>query len=311
MDVQRNGASGNAGLKEVIEADLTPELRAVFEEVRQVLRVPFVDQLWRVLAGLPEVLPRSWAWLAPLLGSMEAERAADALRAEAAIELALGMPAHQAFRGDMSRSEIGADDRARISNYTAAMHYVLPKLLIATALLSDESQARPADGTAATTSLEPLPRGVVPGAPRVEPIDPNEARGEAAALLTEIRERHGDQPLPDYYRAIVRAGDFLRIAWNALRPIVGDPEYYARAAAVSRRAHELASPLLAVAGRRPDLGLTADQRLALMSTLTFCRDHLLPETLVEITIIKGLTDGPATATASSYSLTNDGAGTAS
>src|SRR5205823_1394716 len=158
----------------------------------------------------PGYLEAAWRWLAPLLGSVEAERAADELRGAAVIELAIGLPAHKAFRGDMTRNEVGADDRERISNFTMAAHYVLPKLLLAAAALRDAPVA-PADDR---DSPVPLPRGVAAGMPYVEPIDPDEAFGEIPGLFTAIRTAHGYQPIADYYRTIARAGDFLRIAWN-------------------------------------------------------------------------------------------------
>jgi len=210
MDMKRNGAGRQLIPVEVDDAGATASVMAVFDDVQQVLRVPFVDQLWRVLAHFPELLPRAWERLAGALGSFEAEQAGDALRRVAVIPLALWLPSHKAFRGDMSRAEIGSDDRERISNFTSAMHYVLPKLLVAAALLEDALQ--PGDPAASSTRDEfrPLPRGIAPGAPQVRPIDPDHARGQAIELFAEIRKSHGYPALSDYYRSIVMAGDFLR-----------------------------------------------------------------------------------------------------
>lgn len=303
MDVQRNGSGGSAVPNEVSEAEAPSSVQAVFDDVREVLRVPFVDQLWRVLAHFPELLPRAWERLAPALGSMAGERAGDALRREAVIPLALGLPSHKAFRGDMSRAEIGFDDRERISNYTSAMHYVLPKLLLAAALLEDALEPAGGPPSAAVAQLEPLPRGTAPGAPLVRPIDPDQARGEAVALFAEIRDRHGYSVLADYYRAVVMAGDFLRIAWNALRPIVGDPEYYARANAITTSARALAVALRRPAAPALDTRAAADPA-AIGATVRFYLERLLPETLVELTVIKGLMDGPDAAAHNRFSLTD-------
>lgn len=286
---------------ELTDAEASPAILSIYDDIRAVLRVPFVDQLWRVLAGEPAYLTAAWRWLAPWLGGRQAERAADDLRRAALIPLAISLPAHKAFRGDLSRAEIGSDDRARISNFTSAAHYALPKLLLAASAL---------DGAAASAGLasigedggedgaeEPLPRGVAPGAPRVDPIDPAEAFGEIPGLFAEIRAAHGYAPIADYYRSIARAGDFLRVAWNPLRPIVGDPEYIERSRALAQQA--LAA---GVASRRAS-GDPPVPPAALRAWLTFYRTRLLPETLVEVTIIKGLTDGPDGAATNRYSLT--------
>ncbi len=295
MNPQRDGAGATPDLQEIVEAEAPSSIQAVFEDIREVLRVPFVDQLWRVLARAPEFLPHAWAELAPLLGSTQAERAAGELRRDAMIPLALGLPSHKAFRGDMSRAEIGSDDRERISNYTMAAHYVLPKLLLAAALLEGRRVTSPG-GSAAMPEL--LPRGIAEGAPRVNPIDPAGVRGEGVALFEEIRSRHGYQTIADYYRTIVMAGDFLRLAWNALRPVVGDPEYYDRAAAVTRRARALAAELPAI-----DQPASAGSA-SIAPAVAFYLEKLLPETLVEVTVVKGLMDGPHTAAYNRYSLTD-------
>src|SRR5579871_5242355 len=155
---------------EVREAGAPDAVRTVYQGIREVLRVPFVDQLWRVLANEPDYLEAAWRSLAPWLGSRAEEWIAGQLRRAAVIELAIGLPAHKAFRGDMTRNEIGADDRERISNFTMAAHYVLPKLLLAASAL----RAAPIAQLEAPQSPEPLPRGVAEGMPYVEPIDPDE-----------------------------------------------------------------------------------------------------------------------------------------
>ncbi|HET9019463.1 MAG TPA: hypothetical protein VFN46_07755, partial [Acetobacteraceae bacterium] len=186
---------------------------ATIDEIRAVLRVPFVDTFWLALASRPEAFAAAWRWLAPLLGSRQCEEAARGLRQEAVIELALGLPAHKAFRGDMSRTEIDADGRGKISNYNMAAHYALPKLLLAATALRQEllKQPRPE----AVGVLESLPRGVIDGVPNLVPLDPEKAYGELPGLFAAIRAAQGFPQISAYYRTIALAGDFLRIAWNA------------------------------------------------------------------------------------------------
>jgi hypothetical protein len=299
MAGERTEYASEPALAEVDPATAADDVQSVFAETRDVLRVPYVDQLWRVLAHDSALLRSAWDMTGPALGTFAAERAADVLRREAVIPEALGLPSHKAFRGDMSRAEIGADDRAKISNFTMAAHYHLPKILLATVLLAREQTDR--TDAAPIEDAEVLPRGAVAEMPLVFPVNPDEVFGEAVDLFREIRERHGYRALSDYYRTIVRAGDFLRIAWNALRPIVGDPEFYARAAAVSARARELAATLPAAGA---SLASLSEAQPAVVRTVArFFLERLLPETLVELTIIKGLTDGPEGATQNRYSLT--------
>ncbi|HZU76014.1 MAG TPA: hypothetical protein VFA70_04565 [Dehalococcoidia bacterium] len=304
---ERNGRAAASALgvarAELAEADAQGRMREVYERMRAVLRVPFVDQLWRVLALHPDFLAPAWEWLEPVLGSVEVERAADDLRRGAVITLALSLPSHKAFRGDMSRWEIGADDRERISNYTMAEHYVLPKLLLAAELLYTELRPDADRPPLRGLQAEQLPRGVAEGMPPVGPMRPEEARGEIAELFAEIRRRHGYDAIADYYRTIARAGDFLRIAWNPLRPLVGDPEFVSQSRRVGQRAAQLCLTLRQFTPGELELPRDAAGR-DVIAALTFYRNRLLPETLVEVTVVKGLTDGPAAAAYNRYSLTD-------
>jgi hypothetical protein len=162
-----------------------------------------------------------------------------------------------------------------------AGHYVLPKLLIACALLQRGLSAEAPSAGSHAESLHPLPRGVAEGAPSVDPLNPDQARGQIVDLFAEIRSRHGYDEIADYFRGIARAGDFLRVAWNALRPIVGDPEFYARAQAVTARAVASAHELAKSAPGNFDLPLEPPERNALAATVEFYLTRLLPETLVD------------------------------
>lgn len=297
-DEHRNGGANDLILDELPPGEAGGRVQAIYDEIRAVLRVPSIDTLWLALARRPDALDAVWRWLAPLLGSVQCEDAARELRHAAVIELALGLPAHKAFRGDMSRTEIGADDRARISNFNMAEHYVLPKLLLAATMLGQEidGAARPIAGG----PLAALPRGVAAGAPNVPPpLDPEQARGEIPGLFAEIRAAHGYPQLSAYFRVIAQAGDFLRIAWNALRPVVGDPLYVERVQALTAQARELGDGLRA---RAAPLALPAATAEAIRPTIVRFAEQIYPETLIEVTVIKGLTDGPQAAAANSYSL---------
>jgi hypothetical protein len=286
---------------EIADQDAGHPVLAAFEDMRSVLRTPFVDQLWRVLAAQPDFLVSAWGWLAPILGSRAAEEAADSLRHASVIQLALGVPAHKAFRGDLSRWEVGPDDRARISNYNMAEQYYLPKVLLAAELLLLELRPDSEPPALRGAPSEALTRGVAQGMPPVAPMDPAQARGDIVTLFEEIRRRHGYDQIADYYRTIARAGDFLRLAWNALRPVVGDPEYVSQAGRVVQRTRRVCSELRTLATGALPVRPAAGRDL--VAALTFYRNQLLPKTLVELTIVKGLTDGPESAPYNSYSLT--------
>lgn len=298
-----NGHSARAPevprLPEVQEGQASPVVRAVFDEIAGTLRVPFVGLFWRVLAADPDVLALAWQAVAPNLRTRAAEDAAAALLRRAFIAEAAGMSSHKAFRGDLVRAEIDHDLRTRIGNFNHIATYALPKHLLAVAMLAEALEGRTAGGGDGDPAA--IPHGVAAGAVPVSPLDPAAARGRAAELLPAIARAHGHPTAEDYFRSLARLPDYLGAAWNAIRPVVRDAEYDARgrelvdAAVASVRA--LPHPVRLPPGRLPPPQVGELGRL-----LHLFRDRMLPDTLMDATMITALTDGPDTGGRTSYAL---------
>lgn len=270
-----------------VVAEAAPQVATVYREVADHLRVPYLGPFWRALAWDADAFGRIWAALSPALASDAFEREAAALRRAALIDEAASMSSHQAFRGDLARAEIDFDMRDKIANYNAAVHYALAKNLLAAALLLrllDGADAGPPTGGAGA------PFGVAPAAVFVPPVPLEQARGRVAELFAEIAPAHHQPVLDEYYRAIARAGDYLNAAWNAIRPVVGDPYYDERAAALAAAAATAAARLPAKAGA--DLALNDAGEARLRTVLGYFAGRHLPTMLIDLSLIRALTDGP-------------------
>ena len=280
----------------VAEQDAPPAVAEVFAAIRETARVPYVGLFWRMLAFEPDLLAAAWAAVEPALRSWASERAAAALRDEALIVEAATIASHKAFRGDLVRAEIDYDLRSRIASFNAIAHYALSQHLLACALLAgDDTASRPA-----SAGERVRPAGLVSGAVAVAPLDPARARGRAAELLPAIAAAHGWPTTEDAYRGLARLPDYLGAAWNALMPIVGDEEYQRRAAALAQRAGAAAAGL---PFNGEALGtLTQDQRDWLRALAGYFQRRVLPEALIDMAIIKTLTDGPEEGPRSPFAL---------
>src|SRR5438105_15806984 len=74
-----------ARLPEVMPEEAGPYVRLTYDEIRNTLRVPFVNTIFRVLANYPTYLSFVWSQLGPYLRKRSMERAADELRAGTAL----------------------------------------------------------------------------------------------------------------------------------------------------------------------------------------------------------------------------------
>ena len=105
-------------LGEVMPEDADEQTRRVYEDVRDRLRVPFVNFVFRMLANYPTYLSLSWDRLAPHLLTDSFERASDNLRSQALLASSLDVE-------DSGLSSLG--DLESIRGFTDTIHYVLPK----------------------------------------------------------------------------------------------------------------------------------------------------------------------------------------
>jgi hypothetical protein len=279
-----------------------PEAAAIaeiFAQLPPAVGVPGVHLFWRLLANFPEVLQRVWFPLAAVLKSRALAQAAAGLRRDAFIEEAVGMPSHKAFRGDLVRAEIDADFRDKISNFNDLSQYGLSRLLVlVSALLAPPS----ADAARDVTPASPAP--AAPDPVYVPPLRAAEARGKAVEVLERTRAEHGSVLLDDYYRSLARIPDYLAAAWNAIRPLVGDPEYQARAAALVENATAAAARVPAPLDLSGEFGTFSEPRRSqLRGLITYFGQVLLPQTLIDVTLIKALTEGPERATRTPFDIT--------
>jgi hypothetical protein len=267
--------------------DAPADLAALYDGVAAYLRVPFLGPFWRALAWDQPRFASLWQEIRPLLTHRTFEQQAAALRRAALIEEAITMPSHQAFKADMVRAEIDFEMRDRIGNYNAAALYALPKsLLVAAWLLAPPATTeRPDDLEGA------IPIGIAAGAVAVPPAPPQQIRGRLAELLDEIPRAHQHPIADEYFRAIGRMPDYLNAAWNALKPIVRDEPYDDRARTLVHHAQTAINHLPA---RSPEAGtiLSGSNADRYRAVLTYFSHHHLPDILIDVAIVNGLTVGP-------------------
>jgi hypothetical protein len=271
-----------------------PELAGVFAAVPGLVGAPGVHGLWRRLANHPAFLLSVWPSVAASFEALETEDCAQRLRADAFIVEAVGMPSHKAFRGDLVRAEIDAEFRAKIEHFNDISQYALSRLMvIAVSLASPVSTGVDVQPAALTPKFSRLGLDAV----YVPPLRPGEGGDKTREILQRVEREHALPFIDDYYRSLGRIPEFLSAAWNAIRPIVGDSAYIDRGLELFRLASETATNLpagLAASTALAELG--GEEALIIRKMLADFSEKVLPQTLIDVTLIKALTSGPQHAT---------------
>lgn len=278
-----HGRQVAARLDEVMPDEASGEVARVYDEIRAALRVPFVNQLFRVLANDPGFLVPAWDAARPVLRTRAFEREADRLRERALLDVPV-----EAI--DVERLVGG--DAGRVRAFTDSIHYVLPKLLLTAHLYAALAQGRGGGGHA----REELPAGPAPGTVALDLVDPDEAPAEARRVLQTIKRRHGHPAVASFYRALSSWPALLDEVWSRVEPHVETRAFAAErralvdaaARAVDRDLVARATPLEAVSSETASL-------LALFGA------RVVPDLMIDVALVKAAFDGRDAARASRLS----------
>ena len=276
-------------LGEVMPEQAEAGVHEVYQSVQARLRVPIVNFIFRVLANHPDYLRFAWGTIEPNLLTTRFERAADDLRARALLEPIPDPP--------------GADwqalgDLGTIRNFTDTIHYVLPKLLLIVSAFDEGLAGQPGnrEGALPDTTIAP---GMAEGTAGLSMITEEETGEELNRLFQEIRERHGHPAVASYYRAIGRWPRFLKAIWEAVQPFVGSPAHGQRKDELLEEARNVALRLSLP--EQEELGLDDESLEELRAILAMFRFRVIPDTFLEVAVIKAMLDGPEAARISRFS----------
>lgn len=97
------------------EADATGEVAEIFADIREVMSIPLVTSIWRVLAGVPSGLPTTWQAVRPVMASTQIESLLHEL------ETTLEPPVPALLnRDELGAAGIGLRDRTEITSISEA-----------------------------------------------------------------------------------------------------------------------------------------------------------------------------------------------
>lgn len=278
-------------LGEVMPDEAGEDVQAIYDDIQARLRVPFVNFIFRVLANYPEYLEFAWERISPYLLTEQFERLADDLRSRA-------LPEAISERSEVEWEKLG--DLERIRTFTDTIHYALPKLLLVTTALDEGLGGK--SGFSVEADGDHVEAGVAEGTGVVPMVSPEEADTRLLAIFKEIKDRHGHPDVASYYRGLANWPDFLGAAWEELDPVVDSGPVGERKLDLLRHAEGVVG-LMPLPDREgvAGIGLGTEDIEILRSVLSVFRFRVIPDTFVEVALIKAFLDGPDAALESSFS----------
>lgn len=196
-------------------------LRAVYEDTKLTLGVPWMGVVTMAFAHYPTFYATLWAGVRDLCGSSAFDEACASLRAHVEAQATALSPASLVDRLlAQAYAEREIDEiRAMVEVFSQGN---MPYLLLAAGahlLLEGQPVGRPGPTPprAATAAATPLPRLTL--------IEPHHADAPTAAVYADIRATLGLPFVNTDYRALARWPSYFALAWGDLRRVVVSAAY--------------------------------------------------------------------------------------
>jgi len=196
-------------------------LKAVYEDTKAALHVPWMGVVTMAFAHYPTFYGTLWDGLRDLCGSAEFDTACANLRAHAeAAALLVSPPDLQNELRGLGYADSELDEiRDLIEVFS---HGNMPYLMIATAarLLLEGF------GVGRAGTLEPVARRSTRSAPsKLTLIEPHHADAPTVAIYADIQNTLGLPFVNTDYRALARWPSYFARAWRGLRSKIASPDY--------------------------------------------------------------------------------------
>jgi hypothetical protein len=274
-------------LPEIMPDQADDRILPIYDDIKSTFRVPIVNFFFRVLANYPSYLASAWNGFGPCLRTVKLEQAADDLRSVAVLE--------------STANSAGLDwppaaDLSRIRAFTDTIHYLLPKLLLVATAFHEGFTRNVWTSGGGVSGLE-MPPGVAQGTVSIPMVDPAQANEALSVTFEEIKEHHGHPGVATYYRSLGHWPRFLLGVWERIKPLVASPRYEERKQAVleqALRAVESCWPAWTSSPREEAVSSSRELE-EIRAICAVFRYRLVPDLLLDVSLIKAMLDGPEAA----------------
>ena len=265
-------------LPEIRESEASPEVAAIYRDMKEVMGLPMVNLIYRYVATLPGCLPWIWGMVRPhfLSGAME--------RAAAELRKGLALPALAAV-GPRGLTDAGIDAQAKATIRRTIDAYNRgnsANLISLTAIRLALDRDVPMAPEGAETPAPPPDVAPLPSILRREDLEPGTAATVRA--LTSLHGTAGVSVIPSLYLHLAHWPAFLDLARARLEPVADDLAAASeQARALARTEAERLYPALRATRPRP----AAENCEALERELGRFTGGLIPEMIAVGLMLRG------------------------
>jgi hypothetical protein len=209
-------------LKLVSEAEASPSICAIFDEVRHSLGVPTVPILYQAYAAVPKFLELHWEAMRPALSTRMFFHMGERLAAEAytRAQSYFAIPALRSLREGDRTSEVGDPAISGLAGALGYYQYLDPLLVLITA-----AQMQAFDGVVGSLD-EHVEGGSANAIARAPELAAEEQAGAALQRIWEERRRTLDVAfVPDEHRAAAMWPGIYQQCWTAVKDLIASPLY--------------------------------------------------------------------------------------
>ena len=228
-----------ARLPELSEHEASPEIKAIYNEIKACCRVPMVALIYRHLATQDGVLEWSWRALAPAMRSgalSAAARDASATPLDAALP-PLSSDAAEAL--GLKPMDIAAIAYIATAYNAANPHNIIAVRVLMTLLAADKAAGSPGADAGPPVAATPFP--ALPALVQLEEMPP--ALAERLERLRVSADDGARGIVPTLYRHLAHWPDYLTASAEALEVLFKNGEIEAAAQQIARAADTSAARL--------------------------------------------------------------------
>ncbi|QDP41994.1 halocarboxylic acid dehydrogenase DehI family protein [Radiobacillus deserti] len=265
-------------IPEILESEATGRIKEVYEDIKEVLKVPVVNFVFRALAHYPTFLELAWEQVRPNMLSVNMEQSASRLQYPGISSVIPILPWSQTYPTYILEQIRGTVDIFR---------YVNPKLLLITSAWIEALSNRPIKGSGKQIGyIEP---GINPMFPRIDLLHPIEADVPLQALLFDIAKTHQAMDVASDFRALARYPAFLKETWHYLKPFVKSSNYPILESRLKKRAVQAAHrhmPFPVIINRSQLEGIYEPKDIAGIMGLVSLFHSFLPGLILDVEFIQ-------------------------